>query len=318
MMIERIRSALVEVADHYDDQRWWKRRITDRLIGSVHAVYPGFGTAVRIPAADWDNLIVLDGCRYDLFEETVDIDRFDSYGRIESLGSATPEWTRRNFGGGSFGDTVYVTANPQTSKHAGNSFHRIIAVWEDHFDDEVGTVFPGAVLNAALAASESYPNKRLIVHFMQPHHPFVGEQSLNFGGVYDPDAIVGDVDVAAQREGIYSPWQALEAGVVDLETVWRAYRSNLELVMEPVWDLLEAIEGRTVVTSDHGNLVGERGWPVPMKLYGHRAGVRLPGVVRVPWAVSAGDRRRIIQEETAAEPVDEDQLESRLEELGYR
>lgn len=42
-------------------------------------------------------------------------------------------------------------------------------------------MFPDPVVEAAIAAHEAYPSKRLVAHFMQPHRPFVGEERLHFG-----------------------------------------------------------------------------------------------------------------------------------------
>jgi hypothetical protein len=318
-MIGAIRYAAGEIAANYDDRRWWKQRITHRLIGGAHSIYPGYGDAVHVMEADWDNLLVLDACRYDLFEEAVDLDRFDEYRRVQSLGSATPEWTRKNFAGRSFGDTVYVSGNPQTTKHAPDSFHELVAVWREAFDEEYRTVMPGDVADGVREASAAFPDKRLIGHFMQPHRPFVGSDDLYFGGMYDPDSIVDDdSDVIDGRTGPRDPWMALEEGETTLDRLWTAYRENLDLVMEEVWSLVNDLDGRTVITSDHGNLIGERGWPVPLKLYGHPTNVRLDGLVTVPWAVIDGERRTVTDEGTTIDQADMDTVENRLSDLGYK
>lgn len=60
--------------------------------------------------ADWDTLVILDACRYDMFEEINETE-----GELEhrySRGSCTPDFIRENFPEGEFHDTVYVTANP--------------------------------------------------------------------------------------------------------------------------------------------------------------------------------------------------------------
>jgi len=59
---------------------------------------------------DWDNLFILDACRYDMFA-----DRIDLAGSLESrisLGSSSEEFMERNFVGEQFHDTVYINANP--------------------------------------------------------------------------------------------------------------------------------------------------------------------------------------------------------------
>lgn len=46
-------------------------------------------------------------------------------------------------------------------------------------------------------------------------------------------------------------------------------------------------DGTTVVTSDHGNHLGEFATPFPIRLYGHPEGIRTPELIRVPWLVVA-------------------------------
>jgi hypothetical protein len=79
------------------------------------------------------------------------------------------------------------------------------------------------------------------------------------------------------------------------------------------------VDGRTVITSDHGNLVGERAWPVPVRLYGHPEGIRHPALVKVPWAVIEGDgRRAVVDEGVHAVTGEADEVvEQRLRDLGY-
>lgn len=65
---------------------------------------------VDILAEDWDNLLILDACRYDMFKSYAELP-----GRLEhriSKGSATYEFLSGNFKERSALDTVYATANP--------------------------------------------------------------------------------------------------------------------------------------------------------------------------------------------------------------
>lgn len=305
-----------ELRENYRSSWWWRKRIAARVLKPIHTnLYPGFDDAVRVMDQDWDVLVVLDACRVDLFEEVADRAAFDDYERVSSLGSATAEWTERNFADGSFGDTVYVASNPHTSRLAGDSFHDIVEVWREHFDDEDRTVQPDPVVEAARLAREEYPDKRLIVHFMQPHRPFVRADSLQFEG-WHPKWHYDTKDV----EGIRHPFHALEAGVTTREAVWEAYADNLEYVLADAIELARELDGRAILTSDHGNLLGEWGWPVPVKQYAHPVGVRLQGLVTVPWAVIESDERPTIREDgvTAVDSAEEAEIEDRLRALGYR
>lgn len=58
---------------------------------------------------------------------------------------------------------------------ANDSSHKLIELGETEFDEKMQTVLPKRIVEIAIEANENYPNKRLIVYFMQPHAPFVYE-----------------------------------------------------------------------------------------------------------------------------------------------
>lgn len=303
-----------EIRQNWNDVDWWSNRVQARINGPIQRRFGDRG--IDIVGADWDALVVLDACRYDLFEEIADLDRFDEYRRVRSPGSATNEWTERAFTAtGPHGDIVYVTGNPMTSRHAAQSFHRLVEVWTDAFDESLGSVPAEVVTEAAIKARETYPNKRLVVHYVQPHYPFVRDPGLQFTDWGGTDTIRNENADARARD----VWQALRLGLVDRETVWAGYRRNLEYVLDRIDPLLSALEGRTVVTSDHGNLLGERGSPIPVRLYGHPEGCRHRDLVTVPWAVLQGENRPEIDSEAAESTTDADSdaVSDRLTALGY-
>jgi hypothetical protein len=84
--------------------------------------------------------------------------------------------------------------------------------------------------------------------------------------------------------------------------------------------LAEKLDGKTVVTADHGEMLGARSSPVPVTEYAHPARNYVPELVKVPWLVFEGDRRTV----TAEEPLDYREKqdihassEKRLKALGY-
>lgn len=272
----------------------------------------------KVMDEDWDNLIILDACRFDLFKDVCDL-KGNLAHRI-SLGSTSEEFLERNFTGGEHFDTVYVNANPYVSylDLNKNTFHAVIDLL-DKWDDELQTVPPEVVAKAATDAHESFPNKRLIVHFMQPHTPFIGDvgREIEAAG-WDPDQESGNLEGA-------NIWQRLrnqsDSESPGLDTVWKAYEENLEIALEHVHELLLDLDGDSVITSDHGNMVGERLSPIPSKkIYGHPLGVYHPNLVKVPWFRVEGDARRTIEKEPPVreENIDTSLTEERLEALGYK
>lgn len=244
-----------------------------RRIASIGLEKPKSGPRSIFEAGDWDNLIILDACRHDLYEEVNG--KTDS--RI-SVASHTKDYIRKTFGDPPYDDIVYVTGNPQLSDPVleevlGTSevYHEKYDVFETDWSDEERTVLPEPLVRDALNARKLFPEKKVIVHMMQPHYPFV-ESDLVFGGQADGEQVVEGHD----KESV---WHKAEKGEVSREEVWNAYRQNLEYVMPHVRRLAEQLEGRTVVTSDHGNLAGENG------LYGHPGELNIKALRKVPWDV---------------------------------
>lgn len=293
-----------EIASNYDRRSWWKNRAAHRIIGPLQERTHDSG--FRVTDEDWDVLIVLDGCRADLFEEVVDLSRFDDYETRYSAGSATNEWSNKNFSGQALTDTVYVTGNPVVSREVRTAFHAFVEVWRTGFDPELGTVPPAAVTEAAIEAHEAHPDKRLIVHYLQPHYPFIGYPELRYATFGNTT----ELEVEQVNRGANDVWEALDLGLVSREAVWEAYASNLEQVMESVEALLDATDGTRVVTSDHGNLLGERVSPLQVPLYGHPPYIYHPAIREVPWATLDGET---MPEDRQVEADVEEQLKS----LGY-
>lgn len=296
------------------------------LSDSAYSVYSGSWriTCSRLPLGTnifergWDMLVVLDGCRTDLFQEV--IDEYDNLGPVEtalSVGSSSREWLAKTFVPRYREDitnTAYVSANPYTeeiifgrSESTRSPFNP--ANWEtvepDAFlavedvttawEDDLGTVPPRAVTNTAIRAGREYEPDRLVVHYMQPHQPFL---SRNETGSTWRDA---------------SCWDAIRTGDANREAVWEAYRENLRVVLDDIKTLCENVDAsRTVLTADHGNAVGE--WFI----YGHPNGFPHPSVKRVPWVET------IASDDGTLEPSQDEQhettssVEERLEHLGYR
>jgi hypothetical protein len=223
---------------------------------------------------DWDNLLILDACRLDLYEEV----EGETKGRT-SLGSSTAEFVKKNFSEGDFSDTVYVTGNPHFSKKLfseltgrdpDETFHEVFHTYMSDWDAENGTVLPEPLIRDAETAKKLFPDKRIVVHFMQPHYPFVGSN------------LVSDAGISQQVDKKYEnvedqAWVMTETGKVSKDKIWKAYRENLEYILDEIEDFTENLEGKTLVTSDHGNAVGES------TFYGHPKGVNTKELREVPW-----------------------------------
>ena len=267
---------------------------------------------------DWDNLIILDACRYDMFEQVNHIE--GSLTAKESKASATSEWLKANVAGRDLRDTVYVTANPQLEGNRENwnvDFHSVNNVWlNEGWDEETGTVLADTMTEAAIGAYETFPHKRLVVHYMQPHYPFVpSDTDFDKGHLHT----IEDGQDSPDGENIWGK-KFMRELKLSRQELWNIYTANLEYVLKRVEALLDVISGKTVITSDHGNYVGEQASPIPIQEYGHPRGLYDDAVVQVPWLEhTCGERRNIIIDSDSSDQstVESEVISSRLRDLGY-
>jgi len=229
----------------------------------------------------WDVLVVLDACRADLLRGiATGVEFIDRVETVRSVGSSSSEWLEETFRGRAETDgTIMVTGNTWTDRYlSADEFAALDEVWKYAWDDDLDTVPAEAVTDRAIAHARRRDHDRLVVHYMQPHHPFV------------PDPLSDDDGLA--RTGTHSshanPWVALRRGKRTEERVWAAYEANLRYVLDEVDSLLANVDGRVAITADHGNLFGEWG------LYGHPMHAPVPSLLAVPWAETSGrdDRTR--------------------------
>lgn len=254
---------------------------------------------------DWDNLIILDACRLDYFRE------YDLPGHLESRytrGSSTFEFLTANFSGKQLHDVVYVSANawfPRLRDSINAEIHEFVNLEEEAIqDEELGVELPEQVTKYAVAAADRYPNKRLIVHYVQPHYPYIGD--------------VGREHIPAKMQ---MKDAILESGV-SASTLKEAYRENLRLVVDELPDLFRSLLGKSVVTADHGEMLGERSFPFPFVDYGHPAGHYNRTLVEVPWLIYENGGRKTIHSEPptpdTTTPEEQAQINQKLQNLGYK
>jgi hypothetical protein len=261
---------------------------------------------IDVMERDWDNLLILDACRYDCFADENWLD--GDLTRVTSPATESLSYLQATIIGRELHDTVYVTGNPYAEEIPPKTFHDVVPLYGDKWDAEGGTVHPETVVEATGQAAMDYPNKRLIAHFMQPHVPYIGR----FGAALEYNReFAGD---------IWSDLRTRYGNLAD-EDLRTAYRENLRLVLEHVEQLLEELDGKTVITADHGELLGERIWPIPIKGYDHYPHLYADGLTQVPWfTITDGMRRETVPEQPRSENEQQDTevLTDRLEALGYR
>lgn len=270
---------------------------------------------LKIMEKDWDNLIILDACRYDYFERIYKDYFRGTLKKAISPGSETVEWCEKVFKK-YYKNTVYVSANPYVNSKgigkidARKNFYKIIDVWDWGWDAEKGVATPENVNHAALKARMDFSDKRLIIHYMQPHAPYLSLKDVD-GNRMDPPASHGKISLLTRiraftdmklegwlgrkrvgkiRELLGLPPVRTEEAVlrkVGKERLRRAYEENLKIVFKNVSKLVKKLPGKTVITADHGELLFEGGE------YGHIYGKHVPALIEVPYLeIERGSRKK--------------------------
>lgn len=246
-----------------------------KIYRQMFKFYPHEG--VKVIDEDWDVLVVLDACRYDVFEEVNYLDGELSY--RTSKASNSFEWLQKNFPG-YYEDIVHISSNPYATPSDDGGFRS-----DEHFEhmhslvldediQEHNVVLPEELTDRALSIMEKNGDKRVILHYMQPHIPYIGE-------VEHPESTVAET---AYEEGD--------------EFLKEAYKSNLLRALESVERLVENLSGKIVVTADHGEMLGEYG------MYGHYPEVYFEGLVKVPWLELQGRGDLEVNSDTLLSEVD--------------
>jgi hypothetical protein len=257
--------------------------------------------------------VILDGCRFDALRKYSFPD-----GTVEhrwSGGSHSREFLEHNVGDRTLDDVIWVTANPWVSDYS-DSIFEVINVWATGWDEKFETVQPEKMVEQAKAADEDYPDKRLVVHFMQPHYPFIGDKGRTELPQHRTFEGGGRIE-SSEAEDI---WAQLRRGNVGKETVWEAYIENLELVLPAAEEIIDEIPGKSVLTADHGNEFGRGGFPVPIPIYGHPPKLRSKNLNKVPWVVFEDEERKQIRPGAISSTEDESVeavAKERLRQLGY-
>jgi hypothetical protein len=277
---------------------------------------------IKIMEEKWDYLIILDACRFDFFSEI-----YEKYldGKLAikiSPGCNTPQWFNNVFKE-KYDNIIYISANPYINSKikiknvdAKKHFYKIIDVWDTEWNDLLGTVHPREVNIITRKIINDFPNKRLIIHYLQPHEPYlnfnkkigypkpqvylnnvlIGTNTVKFKNLDDSNIyklmkyiaiiIIGRKKLSKLRLKVskifnlkpINPMDAIQRVHGD-NGLKKLYKENLEIVLSYVSELIQSLDGIIIVTSDHGELLGEDGY------YGHGPSIPHdnPYLRNVPW-----------------------------------
>lgn len=276
---------------------------------------------VSILDEDWDTLIILDACRYDVFKNTNDLG--GELKKKRSIASATSHFLIDNFKKRTAYDTVYLSANPKIGIHRDQiDVFKLVGMWTPGEKIEKQSQInprsfmdPDPVIGRAMELHNEYPNKRHIIHLMPPHVPHIWKDGKEL-----------------PSNSPYRTYEAARNGEILASTMREVYQENLNHTLTCLKPLLANITGKVVLSSDHGELLGE-GIPIMDRFlhrrwsmdelekfdFGHYGLLNVPLLREVPWLeIDAGARRNIVEDEPKPPDITTESIDEQLEALGYR
>jgi hypothetical protein len=141
-----------------------------------------YGSGINVMDEDWDFLIILDACRYGAFKQVIDIDA--DLKSVISKGSHSIEFCKKHFKDKQYYDTVYITTNGYGARIGEGVLHDLIFTDISSESADIDVLHSSndgmalsTVYQAGLDAVNKYSNKRIIIHFMQPHDPYFGKKA---------------------------------------------------------------------------------------------------------------------------------------------
>lgn len=275
-------------------------------------------------------LIILDACRYDYFKKTYDKYLVGNLIGVKSPASVTCAWLKSCFVfEDKYGAIVY-SANPfinskgaahptkDNDYNAAENFVEIVDVWEKGYLKKPGMLgTPPDLLRRTvektIAAGDSFPRK--IIWFAQPHAPWLGKTGVKELLKYVDEREVLQSGVAGKSNYPSPAYFARRVmdGTIPRREFKKAYEDNLKFALEEVAKLVPWLKGRIVVTSDHGELLGESG------AYFHSGNLNFPALRIVPWLEVKESRitRKSLDTEENGLTTENVEVEKRLKQLGY-
>jgi len=239
------------------------------------------GKEIDLIGSDWKYLAILDAARYDYFKEVwIKMKLGGTLKLAKSNTLSTPAWIQ-NFKDKDCKDIIYfntvIKFDYWLPKH--NMF-KVHHLWDTHWDKELGTIHPKSVNEKFLEEYKKHPDKRFVLHYMQPHGPHItiGGQPSETKEQHVMDERYVPKEKKLLRDyisGHLSESQAwtikkylhIKSGIpieahyrkFGKEGVIEVYKNEIKLGLSYVVDLMEKTKGKWLITADHGVTVGEKG-----------------------------------------------------------
>ena len=258
-----------------------------------------------IKNTDWDILIIIDACRFDIFKNiyTSVLGDIGELKMVNSPAAWTVGWLKITFENYPMKDTVLIWDHPVADRiriiqkqielgktfDVRSNFKKTYDMWDIGYDKELGYLPPDLTTNKLFEELKENKNQRIIAKYRQIHDPYLyykGETKLPIKKprysslrkmLYE---FVSDEIIWTVRKKLnLMPESWLNAMWVKRGRlgIIIGYYNDLILMLGHAKKIIDAFPDKNIiVTADHGERLGERG------RYSH--GGKLERIIKeVPW-----------------------------------
>lgn len=255
---------------------------------------------------DWDVLIILDACRVDSFIKVFPNLLFNNIIQIvDTEVTDTGQWLVKHWSDDFYSDIVYVSGNPfvnskgvstETTKNFDGRKHfgKIVDSWDWGFNRLSGRIEPDRVAADFFNYYWQNPGARFIIHFMQPHSPYlfnrIKPEWINIARRFIPKKLFQfmrhHIPRYIRKETHLHVPEYNYKRVYNDDEIRNAYERNLKDVKPYVEEIIKSHPNMNIiVTADHTEYLGENG------RYGHGGKSDDMFLRSVPFLRVVGDKK---------------------------
>lgn len=204
----------------------------------------------KLATVNWRTLFVLDACRWDYFAQVTESISFPGDKEpINSEVSNTLAWYKKYWDQQN-DDTVLITAHPVPEMFKRRFCKTVITACE--VDPDYSWCYPEPTIRVAIREMEKMPTKKFLVHLIPPHLPFIA----GHGKKWQNECRNRWTKRADSTKDIYG--EATQYGKnYNWETLVRYYKENIMLAIYKIEKYFSDYIYPVVITSDHGEMIGE-------------------------------------------------------------
>lgn len=239
---------------------------------------------IDILQEEWDVLVILDACRFEVFEEVYkkSLKKKGELKKAKTFSEGTKDWMTSNIKGRDCSDIIYIDPIIMFNKWLpNNNFFKVDEVWKYGWDYNYGTILPEQMTESALKQIKDHPDKRIIIHYHQPHPPFLDPAFRKIRKNIVTPKSVQDLMNSKTKNKSHTLSHFIQGNmrkILGAERAWRlmiwarmepldemgqtykhfgmdgimdAYKKNMILVLNNLNKILLNVNKKIIITSDH-------------------------------------------------------------------